>query len=74
MIHKITSEEVLKYLGDYLQLSLNEIKDLPERKGNSFLNGSYYAFVECLEIITIFWDKAHLYDLDFAPEERFPLD
>ena len=73
MMKKITSEEVLEYLGDYLQLSLAEIKEQLESKADNFLNGSYYAFVECLEIITIFWDKAHLYDLDFAPEERFPL-
>lgn len=74
MMQKITSEEVLNYLGEYLQQSLTEIKEQPERKGNSFLNGLYYAFVECLEIITIFWDKAYLYNLNFAPEERFPLD
>ena len=74
MVQKITSEEVLRYLGDYLQLSLAEIKEQPERTDNSFLNGLYYAFVECLEIITIFWDEAHLYGLDFAPEERYPLD
>ena len=73
-MQKITAEEVLKYLGEYLQMSLYEIKEQPEKKDNSFLNGLYYAFVECLEIITIFWDKAYLYGLDFAPEERFPLD
>ncbi len=71
---KITSEEVLEYLGDYLQLSLTEIKEQLERKDDNFLNGSYYAFVECLEIIIIFWDKAHLYGLDFDPEKRFPLE
>ena len=73
-MQRITSEEVLKYLGEYLQQSLSELKEQPERKGNSFLNGLYYAFVECLEIIIILWDKAHLYGLDFAPEEKFPLD
>ena len=74
MMKKITSEEVLEYLGSYLQLSLAEIKEQLERKGDNFLYGSYYAFVECLEIIILFWDKARLCGLDFDPEKRFPLD
>ena len=74
MVQKITSEEVLEYLSSYLQLSLAEIEEQPQIQKNGFLTGQYYAFVECLEILTIFWDKAHLYGLDFAPEDRYPLD
>ena len=74
MYKKITSEEVLNYLGDYLQLCLSELEEQYDRKLDDFIAGQYCAFVECLEIISIFWDKANQYGLDFAPEERFPLN
>ena len=74
MIQKITAEEVLDYLGSYLQLSLAEIEEFHNGGKDSFLTGQYYAFVECLEIIILFWDKACQYGLDFAAEERYRLE
>ena len=74
MIKKITAEKLLEYLGNYLQLCLKEIEEHPERNQDGFITGQYYAFIECLEILTLFWDKALLYGLDFVPEEKYKLD
>ncbi len=74
MNQKITAEEVLDYLGSYLQLSLTEIDELPNGGKDGFFTGQYYAFVECLEIIILFWDKACQYGLDFEAEKRYRLE
>lgn len=65
-----TAEEVLTYLIELLEYSLNELNGFA---ADAFSLGEKYAYVECLEIIQK-WSKAREKGLDYEIEDRFPID
>ena len=64
-----TAEEILAYLIELLEDSLNELNGL---EADRFFLGEKYAYVECLEIIQN-WSEARKRGLDYDIESRFPL-
>jgi len=70
---KYTSEETLRFIIDQFIENLNRLYS-EKSKNKKFVLGEKYAYVECLEHIQEFWDKAEINGLDFDIEERYSLD
>ncbi|MDE6058819.1 MAG: hypothetical protein K2G44_02140 [Clostridia bacterium] len=68
MQDNLTAEQVLAYLIETLETDLSEI--LGAESKNEFIVGEWYAYVECLEVISN-WKKAKKFGLDYNPELKY---
>lgn len=68
MSNKLTAEQTLVRLIETIEISLTELLSLKHK--NEFVVGEWYAFVECIEVVTS-WDKAEENGLNYNPEIKF---
>ncbi len=68
MPNNLTAEQALAYLIKTLETNLLELLELDHK--NEFVVGEWYAYTECLEMITR-WKEANKFGLDYEPEKRF---
>lgn len=69
MSDNFTSEQVLAHLIKIIETNLDEL--LGAEFKNEFIVGEWYAYIECLEVIMLYWKKAKKFGLDYNPESRF---
>lgn len=74
MIQKFNSESVMYIFIDYLEDSLNQLKESLKENPNDFTLGQYYSFVECLEFLSRNWENALSAGLDYNIEEKYRLE
>ncbi len=74
MIQKFDSESVMYIFIDYLEDSLNQLKESLKENPNDFTLGQYYSFVECLEFLSHNWEKASSAGLYYNIEEKYHLE
>ncbi len=70
MHNNLTAEQVLTYLIETLETNLTDL--LGEEYKNEFVVGEWYAYIECLEVISC-WKKAKESGLDYNPELKFKI-
>ena len=70
MYYQLTAEQVLKSLIEILETGLTEL--LCAKNKTDFVEGEWYAYIECLEAI-FRWKKAEKFGLDYNPESRYKL-
>ncbi len=66
------AEEVLRKLIGVVSSNLDELKDYKDDKAEQFAYGAKCAYIECLEILTL-WDEAPAHGLTFDIEEKYPI-
>lgn len=69
MCNELTAEQALAYL---IKIIENGLTELSEVEPDEFVVGEWYAYVECLEIISC-WRKAKEHGLNYNPEIKFAL-
>lgn len=70
MHNNLTDEQLIAYLIEALETNLNELT--AEEFKNEFVVGEWYAYIECLEIISN-WKKAKKFGLDYDPELKYKI-
>lgn len=68
MRKKLSAKQTLKQLIQTIEAGLTELRG--ENFKNEFIVGEWYAYVECIEIITR-WNKAEENGLNYDPETKF---
>ncbi len=70
MRNNLNAEQVLAYLIETIETDLTEL--LGAKFKNDFVVGEWYAYIECLEIISN-WKKGKNFGLDYNPELKFKI-